>query len=192
MGYSISWLMVRGGHRQNLLKELGLEPTARLGEAFDFEIAGHQLPSGDYLLTLEKCDHPFVSDKHLKQLSAGSIALGCSIEEHVMFAHVTYWENGKKLWSLKHEGDTPEGRNTVVVSGNPPDFFQAVRDEYAAKQPGDPDVDWYFETVPAVAKRLSGFRHDEANPSLDGSFEELRIAKRTSGDRRWRKLWDRN
>jgi len=57
--------------------------------------------------------------------------------------------------------------------GTPPDSFKAIRDEYAAKQPGEPDVDWYFEMPLTLAKQLAGFKHDETNPGLDGSFEEL-------------------
>lgn len=173
MGYSISWLMVNGKDRQGLLNELGLESTGLLGESFDFKVAGHALPNGAYLLVLEGCDHPFVSDRYLAQLSIGSKALGWSTEEHVMYAHATYWDDGKNLWSLKHQGDTDEGRNALTVSGTPPESFKAIRDEYAAKQPGDPDVDWCFEIPLALARQLSGFKHDEINPSLDGSFEEL-------------------
>jgi len=190
MGYSVSWLMVNGKDRQSLLSELGLEATGTRGEFFDFEISGHPLPNGTYLLVMQKCDHPFVSDKHLAQLSVGGKTLGCSIEEHVMYARASYWDNGKSLWSVKHQGDIAEGRNDLTVSGTPPELFKAIRDEYAAKQPGDPDVDWYFEIPLALAKQLAGFKHDETNPGLDGSFEELlqRKGKNVTGKRRW-KFW---
>jgi hypothetical protein len=190
MSYSISWLMVNGKDRQSLLRELGLEATGKSGEFFDFKISGHALPNGSYLLVTQKCDHPFVSDKHLAQLSVGSKTLSCSIEEHVMYAHATCWDNGKNLWSVKHQGDTAEGRNDLTVSGAPPDSFKAIRDEYAAKQPGDPDVDWYFEIPLALAKQLAGFKHDETNPGLDGSFEELRDreGKSVTG-KQWWKFW---
>ena len=189
MGYSMSWLMVKGKDRDYLLNELRLEATGRSGESSDFRIAGHHLPDGAYLLVLDQCDHAFVSEKRLAQISVASEALGCSIEEHVMYVHATYWENGRNLWSLKHEGDRPEGRYTIIASGSPPRSFQALRDEYAAKQTSDPDVDWYFEMPLALAKQLSGFKHDETNPTLDGTFEELRSITETSSDRSWWKFW---
>jgi hypothetical protein len=190
MGYAISWLMVNGKDRQGLLNELGLETTGQSGEFFDFKAAGHALPNGAYLLVMQGCDHPLVSDKHLAQISIGSKALGCSIEEHVMYAYAAYWDDGKNLWSLKHQGDTAEGRNPLTVSGTPPESFKAIRDENAAKQPGDPDVDWYFEIPLALAKQLSGFRHDKINPDLDGSFEELRHTKGKSvSGKPWWKFW---
>lgn len=90
-----------------------------------------------------------------------------------MYAYATYWTDGKNLWNMKHEGDTDKGRNDATVSGTPPDSFRAIRDDYAERQLGDPRVDWYFEMPLAMAKLLTGFKHDETNPGLDGSYEEL-------------------
>jgi hypothetical protein len=139
---------------------------------------------------MRKCDHPFTSDKRLAQISVGCKALACSIDEHVMYARATCWDNGKNLWSLKHQGDTDEARNDLTVLGTPPDSFKAIRDEYAAKQPGDTDVDWYFEMPLAFAKQVAGFRHDDTNHGLDGGFEELTETKnkKASGKPGW-KFW---
>lgn len=173
MGYAISWLVVSGRDRQSLLDELGLQSTGNLGEVLDFKITGHALPDGAYLLVMDQCEHPFVSEKRLAQISLNCKVLACSIEEHVMYAYATYWTDGKNLWNMKHEGDTDKGRNDVTVSGTPPDSFRAIRDDYAERQLGDPRVDWYFEMPLAMAKLLTGFKHDETNPGLDGSYEEL-------------------
>ena len=132
MGYSISWLMVNGKARQAVLNDFGLETTGKSGEFSDFRIAGHALPNGAYLLVMRKCDHPFTSNTHLAQVSVGCKALACSIEEHVMYAYAIYWENGRNLWSLKHQGDTDEGRNDLTVSGTPPDSLT----RYVMNMPG--------------------------------------------------------
>jgi hypothetical protein len=190
MGYSISWLMVNRKDCQGLLNELGLERTGKSGEFSDFKIAGQALPNGAYLLVTQRCDHPFASDKQLAHVSVGCKALACSIEEHLMYAYTTYWDNGKNLWSLKHQGDTDEGKNDLDVFGTPPDSFKAIRDDYARKQLGEPDVDWYFEMPLALAKQLAGFKHDESNPGLDGSFEELTDAKnKNASGKPWWKFW---
>jgi hypothetical protein len=182
--------MVSRKDRQSLLRELGLETTGKSGEFSDFELAGHALPNGNYLLVMRKCDHPFVSDKHLARVSLDCNALACSIEEHVMYAYASYWDDGKNLWSMKHRGDTDEGRNDLTISGTPPDSFKVIRDDYAKRQLGDQEVDWCFEMPLAIAKQLTSFRHDETNAGLDDSFEELAdLKKQNVSGKPWWKFW---
>jgi hypothetical protein len=77
----------------------------------------------------------------------------------------------------------------TIRDGPPPESFKAIRDEYAAKQPGDPYVDWHFEMPLALAKQVGGFRHDETS-GFDGGFEELTDteSKKAGGKPGW-KFW---
>jgi hypothetical protein len=95
MGHSISWLTVSGKDVQALRYELGFETTGRSGEFADFKLAGHVLPGGAYLLLLQHYDHPFISDRRMAELSVGSTALGCSIEEHVQGNYIVDYAGGR-------------------------------------------------------------------------------------------------
>jgi hypothetical protein len=63
---------------------------------------------------------------------------------------------------------------------------QALQDTEDA---GPKEVDFFFEVPLQVAKSLTGFKHDDESPGIDGdSFVVLKSAESASG-RRWWQIW---
>ena len=187
MGYSISWLVTSGADAQTLPERLGLKPTGEKGDFFDFKASGQPLKNGGYLLVMERCDHPFIRDESMARISADGEALACSLEEHVMYAGASQWKQGKKLWSITHQGNREETRYAITVTGAPPGPFAAIRDDCAKKQLSDKQVDWYFEIPLQLAKQLTGFKHDENCTGIDGNFAEF--AEPVGAAKPWWRFW---
>jgi hypothetical protein len=109
----------------------------------------------------------------------------------VMFASATFWRNGETLWRVEHHGD--DEVTDLRVTGQPPEDFEPVRAELAAKQAAeDPAAkhafDWYFEIPLLLACKLTGFKHDEDLPGTEsGGFEILRADGSASAA--WSKPW---
>jgi hypothetical protein len=106
-----------------------------------------------------------------------------------MYAMATLWRDGREIWRIEHHGDRV--REDLKVTGKPPEEFEAIRSDYAVKQKSDGQVDWYFEMPVELAKRMTGFKHDESNEALDDKFEELKgmVQAEAAGRRsRW-KFW---
>lgn len=185
MGAALSWLAVKGKDRQSLLDELELKATGKKGEFFDYKLCGQTLESGEFLLITDNCDHPFQSTVGLARISAYCEVIACSIEEHVMYSMATAWKEGKELWCIEHRGGD-KGRTDLTVTGTPPEGFKD------AKQENEGQADWYFEMPLALARELTGFKHDEVIKTLDGKYEQLVAAYEAEGAKAkkpWWKFW---
>ncbi len=76
-----------------------------------------------------------------------------------------FWSNGRRKWSLSHEGEN--GPRGFTVAGDPPETLAGIQSDMEALQRaagGDgADIDYLFEIPLKVAQSLVGFKHDE-NP----------------------------
>jgi len=174
MGYSLSWIAVKGRSSKELQQVLGFRSTGRHGNYGEHTLVGRQLRDGWHLLIANTCDDRIAQNTTLAHLSKGCQAVACSIEEHVMFSSCAFWNEGKKVWSVKHRGD--RGVFDVVKSGNVPANYSLLKSELIEMQRSEGDenagVDHVFELPLQLAKQLVGFKHDE---ELSGSYEILEL-----------------
>ncbi len=185
MGYSLSWIAVKGRIDLEVLQLLGLKKTGKHGDYGKQRIVGRMLKNGWYILIADGCDDPMTKAKVLALLSKGCEAVACSIEEHVMFSSCAFWKKGKKVWSVKHRGD--EGPLDIVKSGKLPERYTLIERELIEAQKTEDNesesVDHVFDIPLLMAKQLVGFRHDEETLELNGTYEILELNYRQRIDR---------
>jgi hypothetical protein len=183
MGYALSWIAVKGRSNGDLQKTLGFRSTGKHGNYGEHSLVGQQLRNGWYILIANTCDDRITKSQTLARLSKGCQAVACSIEEHVMLSSCAFWNEGRRVWSVKHRGD--HGVFDVVQSGKAPENYPSLKNELIEKQKSEggeeAGVDYVFELALHLAKQLVGFKHDEeASEIADGSYEifELNYSQR--------------
>lgn len=199
MGYAISWLAVKGKPEELVVAELGLAPTGEMAEYGDSLFTGRKLPSGWFLLVIDKCEHKFVNPNSLAPLSQGCEVIATSIEEHVMVCSSELWRNGAQVWRIEH--DAQKSIEHIAASGSLPADYSTIEQEHAEEQKqaggSEADTDYFFEIPLHIAKNIVGFKHDEVDPAIeDGSFMvlELKVAKsreriEKQSKKSWWKFW---
>lgn len=174
MGYSLSWLAVKGKPPQSVRDELAFRPTGKREEIPESELSAVEMPSGWYLIVSDHTEQVCSDDTLQRLSSSGCQLVTCFVEEHVMFSRATGWHDGKMIWSVTH--DAQKDRKHLEVQGEPPPQFAAIRDELSAKDM--PKVcDYLFDVPVETARSVAGYRHDEDVPGLSGEvFEVLESA----------------
>lgn len=178
MGYSLSWIAIKGRSDREIQQLLGFKNTGKFGNYGEHRIVGRELRNGWYILIANKCDDPTTKGKVLAKISKGCQAVVCSIEEHVMFSSCAFWKNGKKVWSVKHRGD--EDAFDLVKTGKLPESYSLLKKELIEKQKSEggekADVDHIFDLPLELAKQYVGFKHDESTSDIaDGTYEILDV-----------------
>ena len=194
MGWSCSWVAVRGKPGERLLAELALRATGERVEFPQGEWFGVSLPSGWYVvLRANHCEPKEFGDRALEALSGGCEVIVGSAEEHVMVCSVGLWKDGERKWWVQH--DAQEGTYHLACEGTPPasyaGFVHTYRKEQDAEGGATADVDLIFEVPLALGTELTGFRYDADVPGEDSTpYEVLEAASAAPNERksRW-KLW---
>jgi hypothetical protein len=173
MGYSMSWVGVRGIDRIAAYDRLGLVPTGQSGDRNDYVTCGRAGPNGWTLVILGRVGHRLVKAHALQRFSSGCSILACNVEEHVMFSSAELWENGTQVWQTTHDSD--RSGDHLDNSGTLPAEFAGIEREIqrlqAAEDPADEfGVDHFFDIPLVLARGITSFKHDEAG--LD-EFERL-------------------
>jgi hypothetical protein len=162
MGYSISWIALRGTPKAEVLARLRLRDTSELDEANESPASGAELPTGWYVVFLNDLTHPFVTPATLQKLSEGCEVIGCQVEEHVMFSASFHYSNGRQDWSITH--DSQKGLYNLELEGATTSFVAelhaAAKREQDKEGGKDGGVDHIFDVPLATAERLCGYRHD--------------------------------
>jgi hypothetical protein len=176
MGYSISWLAVKGKPPEKIQQELDLKPNGKMADYGEASVTGRVLPNGWYLIVLKGCGHPFVKTKSLTTLSAGCDIVACGIEEHVMYSCAEEWNNGACVWRIEHAGE--KGTTDLKTAGKLPPELEAIvaaqEKRREAAGGADSNIDLYFDIPLKAAKQVAGFKHDDSNPGLgQTSFQVL-------------------
>jgi hypothetical protein len=175
MGWSLSWAALKGGNLQAVCTALGLRATGKHEEIAESKIDGTQLPTGWYVVVFNQTE---IKDKTLAKLSQAGEVVGCFVEDHVMFSSASAWKNGQKLWHVAHNGEEDRVLH-LETSGDLPAEFESIRKRVFAKQEqeaaenDDLKVDHVYELPAELAKKLTGFRHDESMPGLTGEVFEV-------------------
>ena len=180
MGYSLSWLAVRGKDAATVRNALGLRDTGEREEIPDSPLLGADLPGGWYLVFANRCD--FADSAPLAKLSSAADVVTCSVEEHVMYSSAASWNNGRQVWSVIH--DAQQGAGHLDAVGELPPGFGPIRDRLWEEQAARGDADYLFDIPVELAKALIGFRHDQDTPGTPPApFTRLASAKK------WWQIW---
>jgi hypothetical protein len=164
MGYSLSWVALKGGNVQTVSSALGLSES---------ELAGTTLPTGWYVVVFNRTE---IEDGALEKLSQSGEVICCFVEDHVMVSWASGWRKGIKMWSVVH--DCEKGRFHLHIEGEPPSELKGLADRLIAEQRASggekAEVDHVYDAPAELAKALTGFRHDEDTPGLTGDVFEIR------------------
>jgi hypothetical protein len=179
VGYSLGWVAVRGRDPQDLRTLVGGRDTRT-----------RELPGGWHLVIADRGEH-FVQDALLARLSAGAEAVGCFLEEHVMYSAAVGWVNGQKIWSVMH--DSARAVTHLQVAGDAPPALEAIRQRRESAQRaagGDTaQVDHLFEVPIELAKAVTGYRHDEDDDEADGPSPAPQAPTSLAAKPAWWKRW---
>lgn len=180
MGWSLSWAALKGGDVQRVCSLLGLRQTGKQEGVAESKISGAVIPSGWYVVVFNRKE---IKDHTLEKLSQTGEVISCFVEDHVMFSSAAGWKNGRQVWRVAHNGEEDAVLH-LDTSGELPAEFEAIRNEQFAKQEqeatseDDLKVDHVYDIPTELAKKLTGFRHDEDTSGLSGEvFEALEPAK---------------
>lgn len=170
MGWSCSWVAVRGKEPDTLLTALGLRLSGDREEIPESPWTCANLPGGWFLVfRSDHCEPENFKDAALKALSMDCELLRSSVEEHVMFCSTSYWARGNKVWEIAH--DAQKGMHHLQSSGEPPPSFPGIRTKYFSEQEAEggekADVDLIFEIPLQVGVEFAGFRHDHDYPTAE-------------------------
>jgi hypothetical protein len=189
VGFSISWLAVKGQSPEAVVASLGLKDTGAKGEYGEEMHTGCSLPGGWFLIVVNQCEHPFIAPPSLSKLSADSEVIACSIEEHVMVSTSECWKGGARLWRIEHNAQ--ENIEHLTETGALPEGYSAIKRSLLKQQEEaggkEADVDYFFDIPLTAAKSIVGFKHDESSGLADGSF--VIFAETTAKSKPWWKLW---
>ncbi|HWZ43300.1 MAG TPA: hypothetical protein VNW97_07470 [Candidatus Saccharimonadales bacterium] len=177
MGFAISWLAVRGNTEASVLAALGLEKTGTTEEIPEHDWCSTRL--GDWMIVWSNSVEPARFRDAASRLK-GEIVI-CDVEEHVMFAATSAFNEGTLSWRIVH--DAQQAQDHLPVEGKPPESFARIRTEQFALVKTDHSVDFIFDVPIRMAEETVGFRHDAELGTL---FDILRT---TSAPKpRW-KFW---
>ncbi|MER9138696.1 hypothetical protein NKI20_20825 [Mesorhizobium sp. M0830] len=172
MGFSISWL----GFRDYGAKEAAALFGRQLGdpsEDFDAPISVYASEKHWAIIILQPCSFPNPPSQYLAAISQGREVIIAHIEEHMMFARVELWRDGKNIWKVWHGAD--KNVRDLHTTGDLPSSFEALKRRCFSKQDEEDikgtEVDFVFDLPLDLAAELTGFRHDEGAP--DRTFFEL-------------------
>ena len=172
MSHSLSWYAVRGKTPQQLRDELGLEASGEREPFAESPLVGIQLP-GDWYAIVANRHAVFGISPDEVRLSARCDLVACFFEEHVMCSSVEQWIDGHKVWSVLH--DSGCGILHLKTEGKLPCDYGVIINRLIAEQKdaaAQANVDFAFDIPLELAKKLTGFRHDE---STVDRFEVLNV-----------------
>jgi hypothetical protein len=162
MGYSLSWVAVKGKSVEEVLKALGLKHTGVYEEISESQYTGAQLPGGRYQVISNRGED-LACDKALGLVSAGCEVIAGFVEEHVMVSSAALWKDGKMVWSVVH--DAQQGIEHLKAEGALPPEFAFIRDAKTTAQQADggreAGVDHIFDVPVDLAEALTGYRYDK-------------------------------
>src|SRR4030095_10096554 len=176
MGYSQSWLAVKGKPPAAVLETLGLRDTGTREAIAESPIVGAELPSGWYLVVADRSGHQLMRDSILQGLSAGCEVVTGDVEEHVMVSVATGWGDGRKVWTVTHNAQ--RDMKHLQAESELPAAFTSIRDRLRSEQQAaggrKADVDYIFDVPVELAQTLTGYRADANIPGAGAApFEVL-------------------
>jgi hypothetical protein len=174
MGWSCSWVAVKGAAADEVLATLDLVETGQeaLPGSRSAPMCYAVRPDGWLVLFSE--DFDWAERGKVLELSRFGMAVGCQFEDRVEMTSVaTCAEAGVELWRVFHTND-PLYR--LDVSGEPPAAYAGIRDAHIREQDEDggedSNADFIHDVPLELAKSACGYRADED----EAVFKGLRFA----------------
>jgi hypothetical protein len=189
MGFSLSWAAVRGVTPSSVQELLSLQGTGSTKEIPESDIAAAQLPGEWYIVVSQHDLLEFTKEKTLEKLSILGEVIACSVEEHVMSSFAAGWRNGHCSWSVYHDCNGREGIYQLDVNGEPPSALAEIRDRLRSKQEAaggkKAGVDYIFDVPVELARSVTGYRHDQNIPGLQGIKFEVLVRNQPGPKQPW-------
>jgi hypothetical protein len=189
MGFSLSWVCVRGSKSEKILNLLGLQETGAHEDFPESEITATETANG-FLIVAQRDCLKLTSGKVLAELSILGDVTVCFVEEHVMHSLAGFWSKGKFVWAVSHVSG--KEKNHLKADGNLPAVFSSISDDLISKQKkadaenGGPD--YIFDIPVELAKSVAGYRYDEdISGHPKNSFKILERAKSKPVESSWLK-----
>jgi len=181
MGVRMNWLAVEGGDRASLLAEMGLAESGVASDELNSPLACAEFLGGWFVLVSN--DGGVDLDQALPLASQYGLAVGCELEEHVMFSRLRAFRGGARAWSVTHDPDVDA--DGVSVEGEPPPPFEDLRAALAAEQAesGEDEVDHMFDLPVRLGQQICGYAHDEPRPVVWTILERAGRRRATEPDR---------
>ena len=176
MGFSQSWLAVRGERADQALETLSLVPTGEFEEAPEFPVCGLRLPSGWYLVIGNRFD--FAERQPLASLSRGGEVVTFFVEEHAMATGFAIWREGREFVSIEH--DAQEGDEYLEFGAADSDDTDEIMDRLSEVWPGASNPEHAFDVPVEIALAVTGYRYNKQIVKIgEKPFERLeRIRKK--------------
>ena len=190
MGYSLSWLAIRGKSAEAVRDELGFRPTGKREQIPEAALSAVEMPNGWYLIVSNRSEQ-VADDATMQRLSSSGCALvTCFVEEHVMVSRASTWAGGRSKWSVTH--DAQQGHGHLEAHGELPPSYTSILDQLKTKQQdadaNNEQTDYIFDVPVELALSVVGYRHDRDVPGLSGEvFEVLAGAPQKSS--LWKRLF---
>jgi hypothetical protein len=185
MGFSMSWVAVKGKPAADILGELQLRPTGVRGLEGESPFVGSMSDDGWYLIVVSNDGLRILETSVLERLSAGCDVLTCTVEEHVMFSQAAGWKDGRRLWVVTHEGE--DGPVGIDEAGALPPEYAPIRTrltkEQAAAGGVDADVDHLFDIPVVLVQAFTGYKHDEPSTAFEARGFEVLESEAPAGRR---------
>lgn len=161
MGRSVWWVAVEGKAPGQVLDELGLEAGEVVDDYDSAPLTGIPLPSGWYLVAVNKDAPVWYEYDAVAGLSKGCRAILFQGQETAMYTTLSEYRDGRRIWHLEHDGDP---NAPVAADGDPPPEFHAINDEIDRGLEEDEDASSRYEVTVRLGKALVGFEYYEWAP----------------------------
>ena len=180
-------MAVNSNMRNTAVNALGLRLTGEYQELNEADLTAVQLPTGWFLLTLNRGDDAIMDNKLLTKISAHTELIHCMVIENMMSSYVSSWQNGREVWSVVHYGD--QDIEHLEAKGNLPANYQQILDRALTRQAESGGkqsmVDYIFEVPVELAESVTGYRHDKVLQGLTGKVFETLARTDATPKRSW-------
>jgi hypothetical protein len=160
MGWSYSWIAVRGKTPDAILQALGLRRPGFF-ERRDPSWKCADLSNGWFVVFAARSSEPAeFTDRLFGELSQQGELVVSQVEEHAMCSSSAYWKDGERIWSVAY--DEQEGSDSLTASGRLPPSYRAPE---SADQDEDEDGEGgtdLFSIPLELGAEITGFRYDDA------------------------------
>lgn len=159
MGFSVYWIAVKGISKANVLTRLKFRETDEVDEWNEAPFSWSEIATGWIIITSNENDSLFLESA--TALSLGAELLLCQVEESAMYSTISYFENGREVWNVTHNGQ--ESISDLSVQGTPPPACAEIEENLTNQQKQDAtgSVDYLFDLPIELAARITGYRHDQ-------------------------------
>jgi hypothetical protein len=178
MGYSLSWLAVKGMTAEEVFRTIGAKKTGYLASYSSDDLSYLDMKNGWHLLCFGHQNIMNSEPSLLQKLSASADVISVSVFEGENISSAGGWKNGTRTWFVLHEFE--RGERHLETSGALPECFESVRNEITAEaESKNFNCDYFLDIPTIIGLRIVGFIHDRVVPGLDkGAFENLKRSRK--------------